>query len=129
MKYSLILMLILISPISSSEEIDESLVSEYIELTNLKSKYTYAKNEFSNLNEYVENGSEIANDAFTEALSWEKVRPIAMKIISQQYTNDELKMLNDLLKTDAGKLLIHKHLNFENKLNEATIPLLMNVVE
>jgi hypothetical protein len=105
-------MLFLISPISSSEEIDESLVSEYIELTNLKSKYTYSKNEFSNLNEYVENGSEIANNAFTEALSWKKVRPLAMEIISQQYTNDELKMLNELLKTDAGKLLIHKHFNF-----------------
>jgi len=122
-------MLFLISPISYSEEIDESLVAEYIELTNLKSKYIYSKSEFSKLNEYVENGSEIAKDAFTEALSWEIVRPIAMDLISQQYTNDELKVLNDLLKTDAGKLLIHKHFNFENKLNEATIPLLMNVVE
>jgi hypothetical protein len=122
-------MLFLISPISYSEEIDESLVSEYIELTNLKSKYTYSKNEFSKLNEYVENGSELPKDAFSEALSWEKVRPIAMDLISKQYTTDELKMLNALLKTDAGKLLIHKHFNFENKLNEATIPLLMNILE
>lgn len=128
-KYSLLIvgLLAVINPAWAAPD-HKTLALEYLKLSNIKLHYEPSNTDLSAIDGVDPKMIKEMLGAMQAASSWQKVKPMALKLVMADYTSEQLVILNQMLKTQAGKLFVSKQHALEIKLNQQLAPILFETL-
>lgn len=106
----------------------QTLALEYLKLSNIKLHYEPSNTDLPAIDGVDPKMMKELLGGMQAALSWQKVKPLALKFVMEDYTPEQLLVLNKMLKTEAGKLFVSKQHALEIKLNEQLVPILFEAL-